>query len=97
MLSAVAFFVLLPIFLILGATQRIGVMLGRPVDGKWSERAQKRWFIGYVILTVVGFALAIAGMGNSKHFRTAHEVKDTATKPFSLVHMLIFLPRLLVS
>lgn len=67
-----AFLLTLPLYLILGVVWRLSVLAGYPVN----EAKNKKWRLGLLITfgvsAVIGIALGIVGMGNSRHFRDGH-------------------------
>lgn len=70
-----AFLLTLPLYLILGVVWRLSVLAGFPVN----EAKNKKWRLGLLITfgvsAVIGIALGMVGMGNSRHFRDGHGVR----------------------
>ena len=69
-----AFLLTLPLYLILGVVWRLSVLAGYPVN----EVKNKKWRLGLLVTfgvsAIIGIALGMVGMGNSRHFRDGHGV-----------------------
>jgi hypothetical protein len=92
-LTTFAFFYALPIYIVLGAIQRISVMIGHPVD----ERKNQRWrvFILFGLFmpsALVGIAVGIIGMGTAKRFGTTHGVCTILFHPAFIYYLLLSKP-----
>ncbi|KAH8698049.1 hypothetical protein GQ44DRAFT_779310 [Phaeosphaeriaceae sp. PMI808] len=86
-----AFFFILPIYLVMGALMRISVMIKIPFD----EGKNKKWrgiLLIYLFFpfALVGFVLGFVAMGSSKHLRTAHGI-------LGLIVLLFTIPTVIVS
>jgi hypothetical protein len=73
--TTLAFFVVLPIYIVMGAAMRLSVMINFPFD----EARNKRWrtillLFVFSPLAIVGLVLGFVAVGNSKHMRSAHAV-----------------------
>ncbi|KAF3041895.1 hypothetical protein E8E12_005491 [Didymella heteroderae] len=80
-----SFLLTLPLYLILGVVWRLSVLAGYPVN----EDKNKKWRMGLLITfgvsAVIGIALGMAGLGDSRHFRDGHGV-------FGLITLILVFP-----
>ncbi|KAF2623265.1 hypothetical protein BU25DRAFT_462164 [Macroventuria anomochaeta] len=80
-----AFLLTLPLYLVLGVVWRLSVLAGYPVN----EAKNKRWRLGLLITfgmsAVIGIAIGMVGMGDSRHFRDGHGV-------FGLIALILVFP-----
>ncbi|PVI01883.1 hypothetical protein DM02DRAFT_670923 [Periconia macrospinosa] len=90
-LTTIAFIYALPIYVALGAIQRISVMLGHPFN-----ETRVKWWRNLLLLGIftptafVGIIMGIVGMGKARHFATPHGV-------FGLLTLLILIPTITAS
>ncbi|KAF1952393.1 hypothetical protein CC80DRAFT_572612 [Byssothecium circinans] len=90
-LTTLAFFYFLPIYLALGAIQRISVMIGHPVNEKKNKKWRTIFLLGLFAPTgLSGIVLGMIAMGKSKHFGTTHGI-------FGLIVFLILIPTVVTS
>ncbi|KAF2639454.1 hypothetical protein P280DRAFT_518874 [Massarina eburnea CBS 473.64] len=90
-LTTFAFFYALPIYLALGAMQRISVMIGHPFNEKKNKKWRTIFLLGLFAPTaLVGIIVGMIAMGKSKHFATAHGITG-------LVALLLLIPTVVTS
>lgn len=70
-----AFFVVLPIYIVMGAVMRLSIMINFP----FNEDRNKKWrtillLFFFIPLAIIGLVLGFVAVGNSRHMRTAHGV-----------------------
>ncbi|KAI1539769.1 hypothetical protein PtrSN002B_008844 [Pyrenophora tritici-repentis] len=72
--AAIAFLLLLPLYLSWGAAWRFSVIAGYPIDEAKNLKWRFWFLISFSIFGIIAIILGIVGIGNSTHFRDAHSI-----------------------
>ncbi|EFQ87027.1 hypothetical protein PTT_17605 [Pyrenophora teres f. teres 0-1] len=72
--AAIAFLLLLPLYLSWGAAWRFSVIAGYPIDEAKNLKWRFWFLISFAIFGIIAIMLGIVGIGNSNHFKDAHSI-----------------------